>query len=80
MDVQPFISQHETNMITDNTRKNQDEDNQGKIGKDIHSSIIHDNIVLTEVEAQQELTKTGHGNKRPIQYWRLCKWVNSNDD
>ena len=33
------------------------------IGKYIHLGIIHNNIALSEVEAQQELTKIGHENK-----------------
>ena len=55
MDVRPFIEQYETNFIINNTRQNQDEDNQGNIGNDIHNGIVHDNIVVTEVEAQQEI-------------------------
>ena len=55
MDVRPFIEQYETNFIINNNRQNQDEDNQGNIGKDIHNGIVHDNIVVTEVEAQQEI-------------------------
>ena len=68
MDVHPFISQHETHFIISNTRQNQDEeDNKGNIGKDIHNGIIHDIIVLTEVEAQQEISQDWPWEQRHIQ-------------
>ena len=67
MDVRPFIEQYETNFIINNNRQNQDEDNQGNIGKDIHNGIVHDNIVLTEVEAQQEIGQDWPWEQGPIQ-------------
>ena len=67
MDAHPFISQYEAHFIINNTRQNQDEDNQGNIGKDIHNGIVHDNIVLTVVEAQQEIGQDWPWEQRPIQ-------------
>ena len=67
MDIRPFISQHETHIIIDDTGQNQDENTQGNIGKDIYNGVIHDNIVLTEVEAQQEIGQDWPWEQRPIQ-------------
>ena len=67
MAVHPFISQHKTHFIISNTRQNQDEDNQGYIGKDIHNDIAHDNIVLTVVVAQQEISQDWPWEQRHIQ-------------
>ena len=63
MDIRPFISQHEIHVKINNTKQNRDEDNQGNIGRDIHNGVIPNNILLTEVEAQQE----GQGWPEPVQ-------------
>ena len=55
MDIHPFTIQHEMHLTINNTTQNQDEDNQGDIGRDIHNGVIPNNIILTEVEAQQEV-------------------------
>ena len=61
MDVHLSISQHETHIIIKDTGQNQDEDNQGNIGKDIHNCVIH------FVEAQQEVGEDSPWEQRPIQ-------------
>ena len=62
MDINPFISQHETHIIIDDTRQSSDEDNQENIEKDIYNGIIR-----FEVEAQQEIGQDWPWEQTPIQ-------------
>ena len=55
MDIRPFTIQLEIHVIINNARQNQDDDNQGNIGRDIHNGVIPNNIILTEVDAQKEV-------------------------
>ena len=66
MDIRPFITQQEihVHVVINNNRQNQDEENQGNIGRDIHNGIIPNNIILTEVDAQEEV---GQDWPEPVQ-------------
>ena len=61
MDIRPFISQHETHIIIDDTRQSQDDDNQENIIKDTY------NIIRFEVEPQQEIGQDWPWEQTPIQ-------------
>ena len=50
MEILPFISQHDTHIISQDTGQSQDEHNEGNIGQDIHNCVIH-----FEVEPKQEV-------------------------
>lgn len=65
MDILPFTIQHEMDLTINNTKQKQDEDNQGDIGRGIHNGVIPNNIVLTEVEAQQEVSED---RPEPVQH------------
>ena len=66
MDIRPFITQQEihVHVVINNNRQNQDEDNQGTIGRDIHNGVIPNNIILTEVDTQEEV---GQDWPEPVQ-------------
>ena len=64
MDILPFTIQHEMHLTINNTTQNQDENNQGDIGRDIDNAVIPNNIILTEVEAQEEV---GEDWPEPVQ-------------
>ena len=55
MDICPFTIQHKMHLTINNIIQNQDEDNQGDIGRDINNGVIPNNLIITEVEAQQEV-------------------------